>query len=114
MTVTPEDIVDEVINGADGVTLADVRKATGMTWLQVAKKMGVTKGRVGQIEADYPNVHHLVAQRYLEAVGAVVTVQVGELVFESSELVADRARKPTKGREYTPRRAIRRTSDDMS
>ena len=39
-------------------TLADLRRAAGMSQVQVAAKMNVGHSRISQIEAQYPNVQH--------------------------------------------------------
>ena len=113
--VTVEDMMTDVTDGAGGVTLADLRRASGKNQRELAEAMGVQRARVSQIEADFPNVHYLVVQRYLEAVGARLTVQVDELMFDSRELVTDEERKLTKNRRYPQGRAqIRRASGDIS
>ena len=114
MTVTPEGIMADVTEGAGGVTLADLRRASGKNQRELAEAMGVQRARVSQIEADFPNVHYLVVQRYLEALGGRLTVQVDELAFDSRELTADETRKLTKNRNYPADRAIRRASGDIS
>lgn len=55
-----------------GTTLADLRRMAGMTQLQVADKMGCTRGRVSQVEAQFPDLMFTVVQSYLKAVGACI------------------------------------------
>jgi DNA-binding XRE family transcriptional regulator len=51
-----------------GHRLAEVRRARGLTQQQVADRMGVTKGRVSQIEQGRVAGHEVVA-RYAAALG---------------------------------------------
>lgn len=53
-------------------SLVALRHLSGLTQLQVAERMGVTKGRVGQIERDYPNTGFLRVQEYVKALGGRV------------------------------------------
>jgi DNA-binding XRE family transcriptional regulator len=51
-----------------GHRLAEVRKARGLTQLQVAERMGITKGRVSQIEQGRISGQEVLA-RFAEALG---------------------------------------------
>ncbi|GAA2619193.1 helix-turn-helix domain-containing protein [Paractinoplanes durhamensis] len=51
-----------------GQRLAEVRRARGFTQQQVAERMGITKGRVSQIEQGKVSGQEIVA-RYAEALG---------------------------------------------
>jgi DNA-binding XRE family transcriptional regulator len=51
-----------------GQRLAEVRRARGLTQLQVAERMGVTKGRVSQIEQGKVSGQEVIA-RYARALG---------------------------------------------
>src|SRR6185312_5988434 len=51
-----------------GYKLAEVRKALKLTQQQVAERMGVTKGRVSQIERGLISTQDVLA-RYAEALG---------------------------------------------
>ncbi|GAA3723826.1 helix-turn-helix domain-containing protein [Plantactinospora mayteni] len=51
-----------------GHRLAEVRRARGLTQQQVADRMGVTKGRVSQIEQGKVSGHDIIA-RYAAALG---------------------------------------------
>lgn len=51
-----------------GSRLAEVRRARGMTQQQVADRMGVTKGRVSQIERGKVSGHDVIA-RFATALG---------------------------------------------
>jgi len=59
---------DELLAEMIGHRLAEVRKARGLTQQQVADRMGVTKGRVSQIEQGKVSGHDVVA-RYATALG---------------------------------------------
>ena len=59
-----EELLAEMI----GHRLAEVRKARGLTQQQVADRMGVTKGRVSQIEQGKVSGHDVVA-RFATALG---------------------------------------------
>lgn len=61
---------------AKGVTLADVRRRAGRTQRQVAERMGVSRMRVSQIEADYPHVTFPVLLRYMDGLGGGVRFAV--------------------------------------
>ena len=49
--------------------LADLRKAVGLSQMEVARRMGVNRPRVGQIERDFPRVRFNVVQAYFQALG---------------------------------------------
>lgn len=49
--------------------LVDLRKRAGLTQGDVARRMGVNRPRVGQIEQDYPRVRFNVMQEYFKAIG---------------------------------------------
>jgi DNA-binding XRE family transcriptional regulator len=59
---------DELLAEMIGYRLAEVRKARGMTQQQVADRMGVTKGRVSQIEQGKVSGQDVVA-RFAAALG---------------------------------------------
>jgi transcriptional regulator with XRE-family HTH domain len=57
-------------------TLADLRRLAGLHQSDVAKRMGVNRPRVSQIERDFPNLQYQVVARYLQALGAAaVTIR---------------------------------------
>lgn len=70
-------------------TLADLRRAAGMSRKQVGERMGVNWQRVGQIEARYPNVNYTTLTRYIEAVGGSVQLVVGSTRIRADQLVTD-------------------------
>jgi DNA-binding XRE family transcriptional regulator len=59
---------DELLAETIGHRLAEIRKARGLTQQQVADRMGVTKGRVSQIEQGKVSGHDVVA-RFAAALG---------------------------------------------
>jgi DNA-binding XRE family transcriptional regulator len=58
----------ELLASVLGQRLAEVRRARGFTQQQVAERMGITKGRVSQIEQGKVSGQDVVA-RYAEALG---------------------------------------------
>ncbi|MDW8807817.1 MULTISPECIES: helix-turn-helix domain-containing protein [Streptomyces] len=62
--------------------LADMRQERGITQAQVAERMGVTKGRVSQIESGQVSGTDVVA-RYVEALGGNLVMVA---VFGDGEL----------------------------
>lgn len=58
----------ELLDTVVGHRLAEVRRARGLTQQQVADRMGVTKGRVSQIEHGKISGHEVLA-RYATALG---------------------------------------------
>jgi DNA-binding XRE family transcriptional regulator len=58
----------ELLASVIGHRLAEVRRSRGMTQQEVADRMGVTKGRVSQIEQGRVSGQDVVA-RYAEALG---------------------------------------------
>ncbi len=61
----------ELLAGVLGHRLAEVRKARGLTQQQVADRMGVTKGRVSQIEQGKISGQDVLA-RYATALGGTL------------------------------------------
>jgi DNA-binding XRE family transcriptional regulator len=61
-------VKDELLAEVIGHRLAEVRKARGLTQQQVADRMGVTKGRVSQIEQGKISGHDVLA-RFAAALG---------------------------------------------
>lgn len=59
---------EELLNEAIGRRLAEVRRARGLTQQQVADNMGVTKGRVSQIEQGKVSGQEVLA-RFAAALG---------------------------------------------
>lgn len=55
-------------------TLADLRKAAGLSQKDVATRMGVGQARISQIEQDYPNLKFPVITAYVEALGGHIAL----------------------------------------
>jgi transcriptional regulator with XRE-family HTH domain len=58
-------------------SLADLRRAAGLSESQVAQRMNLTKGRIQQIEARYPAVNYDTLVRYITALGGSIQFTVG-------------------------------------
>lgn len=58
----------KILAEAQGFRLAEARRARGLTQLQIADRMGVTKGRISQIEQGSISGQEVLA-RYAEALG---------------------------------------------
>lgn len=69
--------------------LSDLRREASMTQLEVAERMGVSKKRVSQIEALYPNIRYDTLINYLEAVGGYMQLGVGALRIRHDQIVSD-------------------------
>ena len=63
--------IGRMLEEARGWRLADMRKRRGLTQEQVATRMGVTKGRVSQIEAGDVSTQD-VLERYVAALGGTL------------------------------------------
>jgi DNA-binding XRE family transcriptional regulator len=61
----------ELLSSVLGHRLAEVRRARGLTQQQVAERMGVTKGRVSQIEQGRISGQDVLA-RFAEALGGTL------------------------------------------
>ena len=85
--ITPEKreridaIKTEMIDAERGHELAALRKAQGFTQVQVAVAMGVTQGRVSQIERGTARLDTATMGAYLHAIGGelTITATVGNL-----------------------------------
>jgi DNA-binding XRE family transcriptional regulator len=75
---------DELLAEMIGYRLAEVRKARGLTQLQVAERMGVTKGRVSQIEQGKVSGQDVVA-RFAAALGGRLHQAI---YFEDGDIAA--------------------------
>jgi DNA-binding XRE family transcriptional regulator len=58
----------QILAEAQGFRLAEARRARGLTQQQIADRMGVTKGRISQIEKGSISGQEVLA-RYAEALG---------------------------------------------
>ncbi|WP_036965512.1 helix-turn-helix domain-containing protein [Promicromonospora kroppenstedtii] len=68
----------------DGHRLAERRKELGLTQLELAERMGITKSRVSQIERGEVSTFSAVA-RYVEALGG--TIQITAVFGDSTYLL---------------------------
>lgn len=81
-------------------TLADLRRAAGMSQVQVAAKMNVGHSRISQIEAQYPNVQHARLMAYIEAIGGRVLFNIARIGdIATDQLVPDASRDKTRARQ---------------
>ena len=64
----------EMIDAERGHELAALRKAQGLTQVQVAEAMGITQGRVSQIENGQTHLTTGTMAAYHEAIGGELTI----------------------------------------
>lgn len=94
-------------------TLADLRKATGLTSEQVGERMGVNGQRVRHIEAKYPAVRYDTLTRYITALGGGVQFIVGTAHVSADQLIPDPTMRGT--RKYLEEKAgVQRLKDARS
>ncbi|MBT0770458.1 helix-turn-helix transcriptional regulator [Kineosporia sp. J2-2] len=74
----------ELLAEVTGQRLAELRKARGFTQQQVADRMGVTKGRVSQIERGHISGQEVLA-RYAAALGGQLHQAI---YFEDGDIAA--------------------------
>lgn len=79
-------------------TLAALRKARGLTTVDVAGRMGTNRQRVSHIEAKFPKVHYDTLARYMAAIEGEITFSVGNHRVKSNDLIPDPEKTAT--REY--------------
>lgn len=74
-------IKQEMVDAERGHELASLRKAQGMTQAQTAESMGVTQGRISQIESGKARLDTETMAAYLHAIGGelTITATVGRL-----------------------------------
>lgn len=70
-------------------TLADLRKAAGLTSVQVGQRMGINGQRVRHIEAKYPNIRYDTLARYIQAIGGSIQFTVGTTHTHADRLIPD-------------------------
>ncbi|ADD40341.1 helix-turn-helix domain-containing protein [Stackebrandtia nassauensis] len=77
-------IKQEMIDAERGHELASLRKAQGLTQSQVAEAMGVTQGRISQIESGKTRLDTETMAAYLHAIGGelTITATVGRLSIQ--------------------------------
>lgn len=78
LSVEQQDRIDAIkqtmIEAERGHELASLRKAQGMTQQEVAEAMGVTQGRVSQIENGEAQLDTATMASYLHAIGGELTI----------------------------------------
>jgi predicted XRE-type DNA-binding protein len=78
--LTPQDrerieaIKREMIDAERGYELAALRRAQGLTQAQVAETLGITQGRVSQMERGQTHLTTTTMAAYLEAIGGELTI----------------------------------------
>jgi transcriptional regulator with XRE-family HTH domain len=77
-------------------TLADLRRAAGMSLTQVAERMGIQKSRVAHIEARYPNLNYETLTRYITALGGSVQFTVGTAHAYADQMIPDPEKRGTR------------------
>ena len=108
-----EDAVDagkrQMLAEVLGHRLAEVRRARGLTQQQVADRMGVTKGRISQIERGKVSGHDVLA-RYATALGGRLHQAI---YFDDGDItaIAPRGMPRPSGRRRTPRPACRESPE---
>jgi transcriptional regulator with XRE-family HTH domain len=83
-------------------SLADLRRKAGLSESQVAQRMGLTKGRIQQIEAKYPGVNYDTLVRYITALGGSIQFTVGTTHVYADQIGPDPDKAGT--RRYLERR----------
>lgn len=86
----PHDRYDSSVTptGAEQTTLADLRRNAGLTQLDVAFKVGVTTGRIG----DWERGRMMPSTRYLRPLAEALGVTIDEVVAAVEASAAGRAR----------------------
>jgi DNA-binding transcriptional regulator YiaG len=64
----------QMIDAERGRKLAALRRREGLTQAQVAERMGVTQGRVSQMERGHTHLTTTTMAAYLEAIGGELTI----------------------------------------
>ncbi|WP_445279654.1 helix-turn-helix domain-containing protein [Streptomyces sp. DSM 118148] len=91
------------------MTLADLRRRTGLSQAQVAERMFVSDTQVSRIEAMYPQVMFPTLRAYLDAIKVDIRFsQAPGLNVLSGEVVADTTRIYAASRRKDPTRGGRR------
>ncbi|MFE2376720.1 helix-turn-helix domain-containing protein [Streptomyces sp. NPDC059398] len=69
-----EAIKQDMVDAERGHELSALRKAQGMTQVQVAAAMGLTQGRISQIERGGVRLDTSTMAAYLQAIGGELTI----------------------------------------
>ena len=72
--VRMDEIKQGMIDAERGYELAALRRAQGLTQAQVAETMGITQGRVSQMERGQTHLTTTTMAAYLEAIGGELTI----------------------------------------
>lgn len=89
---------------SDETTLATLRELSGLSQMEVARRMGVSKARPGQIERDFPNVRFSVVQAYIRALGGMIEF----VALSSGDVWADQiVQDPAGPRDHGDRTKLR-------
>lgn len=80
--------------------LGDLRKSAGLTQGELARRMGVNRPRVGQIERDFPNVRFNVVEAYIRALDGDVKFAASGLEISTSAVVKDPRERRDHGQKY--------------
>jgi HTH-type transcriptional regulator / antitoxin HipB len=76
-----------------GVQLQVAREAAGMTQQQVAERMGTKKSAISRLENNAGDVRLSTLQRYAEAVGRRIVIEVAEREDETKPAKPRKSRK---------------------
>lgn len=84
------------------MTLADLRKRSGLSQAQIAERMGVSRPQVSRIEAMYPELMFPTLRRYMDAIEMDIRYVGGPedapMDVSSSEVTEDKTRVYAEGR----------------
>jgi DNA-binding transcriptional regulator YiaG len=69
-----DELKREMLDAERGHELASLRKAQGLSQTDVAESMGVTQGRVSQIERGQAGLDTATMAAYLHAIGGELTI----------------------------------------
>ncbi|HST62684.1 MAG TPA: helix-turn-helix transcriptional regulator [Longimicrobium sp.] len=79
-----------------GVMLQVAREAAGLTQQQVAERMGTKKSAISRLENNAGDVRLSTLQRYAEAVGCRLVIDIAGLEEDAKPAVVRKPRKPRK------------------
>lgn len=74
--------------------LADLRRRAGISQSELARRMGVNRPRVGQIEQDFPRVRFNVVDAYIRALGGHATFSTQDGLVVRADHIAPDPRGP--------------------
>lgn len=88
------------------MTLAELRRKTGLSQSQVAAEMGISVAQVSKMEAMYPKVMFNRLRAYMDAIGVEIRYLDCDVHIDlsSSEVVEDSSRILALGRRKDPTR----------